>query len=130
MTDKVELVAIRGDEAEIRISGHTFTVPFVVRGSRVSFAFDGEIYSIDTADKGARGRHRHRDHSMSAPMPGMVLKILVRQGDVVRKGTPLVVLEAMKMEHQIVATHDGRIAAVNCTEGELVQPGLDLVTLE
>ncbi len=67
---------------------------------------------------------------MAAPMPGVVLKILVRQGDVVKKGTPLVVLEAMKMEHQIIATHDGTITAVNCREGELVQPGVDLVTLE
>jgi 3-methylcrotonyl-CoA carboxylase alpha subunit len=67
---------------------------------------------------------------MSAPMPGFVLKILVKPGDVVKKGAPLVVLEAMKMEHQIVASHDGTIASINCTEGELVQPGLDLVTLE
>jgi biotin carboxyl carrier protein len=129
MTDKVELVAIRGNEAEIRIGARTFTVPFLTRGSVVTFSFDGDIYSIETSDK-ARIRHRHKDHSMSAPMPGVVLKILVRQGDVVKKGTPLVVLEAMKMEHQIVATHDGSIASINCTEGELVQPGVDLVTLE
>ncbi len=66
---------------------------------------------------------------MSAPMPGLVLKILVREGDVVSKGAPLLVLEAMKMEHQIVAPYDATVSAVNCTEGELVQPGLDLVEL-
>jgi 3-methylcrotonyl-CoA carboxylase alpha subunit len=66
---------------------------------------------------------------MAAPMPGVVLKILVAKGDVVVKGAPLVVLEAMKMEHQIVATHDGTVSAVNCREGELVQPGIDLVEL-
>jgi 3-methylcrotonyl-CoA carboxylase alpha subunit len=62
-------------------------------------------------------------------MPGVVLRILVRQGDVVAKGAPLVILEAMKMEHQIVATHDGTVVAVNCSEGEMVQPGTDLVDL-
>jgi biotin carboxyl carrier protein len=36
----------------------------------------------------------------------------------------------MKMEHQIVATHDGTVSAVNCVEGELVQPGVDLVELQ
>lgn len=125
---KVELIAVRGHEAEIRVGERTFIVPFAIRGTTVQFAFDGEIYSVDVS--ASRTRHRHRDHSMSAPMPGFVLKILVKPGDVVKKGTPLVVLEAMKMEHQIVASHDGTIASINCTEGELVQPGLDLVTLE
>ena len=62
-------------------------------------------------------------------MPGLVLKILAKQGDVVSKGAPLVVLEAMKMEHQIVAPKDGTVVKVNCVEGELVQPGVDLVEL-
>jgi 3-methylcrotonyl-CoA carboxylase alpha subunit len=101
----------------------------VIRGSTVSFAFDGDIYSVDVAEKESRVRHRHRDHSLSAPMPGVVLKILARQGDVVKKGDPLVVLEAMKMEHQIVAPYDGTVATVNCVEGEMVQVGLDLVEM-
>jgi 3-methylcrotonyl-CoA carboxylase alpha subunit len=66
---------------------------------------------------------------MSAPMPGVVLKILVSAGDVVTKGQPLLILEAMKMEHVIAAPFDGRVSAVNCSEGELVQPGVDLIEL-
>jgi biotin carboxyl carrier protein len=81
------------------------------------------------ADKGVRAKARHRDASMSAPMPGLVLKILVREGDVVAKGAPLLILEAMKMEHQIAAPRDGVIATVNCREGDLVQAGVELVTL-
>jgi 3-methylcrotonyl-CoA carboxylase alpha subunit len=67
---------------------------------------------------------------MAAPMPGVVLKILVRPGSVVTKGMPLIILEAMKMEHPIVAAHDGRVAAVNCSEGQMVEPGVDLVELD
>jgi biotin carboxyl carrier protein len=55
-------------------------------------------------------------------MPGVVLKILAKPGDVVKKGAPLVVLEAMKMEHQILAPFDGTVSAVKCVEGEMVQP--------
>ena len=128
--ESIEIVEVRADELEARVDGRTYVIPYILQGTSVSFLFDGEVYVAEVTDKGARSKARHRDHSMSAPMPGMVLKILVRQGDVVAKGTPLLILEAMKMEHQIVAPRDGTIAAVNCSEGELVQPGVELVTLE
>lgn len=130
MSEKVVVLSTRGNEAEIRIGDRTFVVPYVVRGTTVSFALDGEIYSVDVSDdKGSRKRARHRDQSTSAPMPGMVLKIVVRPGDVVKKGATLIVLEAMKMEHQIVAPYDGKVDAVNCVEGEMVQPGGELVSM-
>ena len=126
---ELEIRRLSEQEAEVRIGDRSWIVPFFVDGTRISFSFDGEIYTADVTDKGARTRARQRDHSMSAPMPGLVLKILVQPGAVVTKGTPLVILEAMKMEHQIVATHDGTVAAVNCTEGQMVDAGVDLVEL-
>jgi biotin carboxyl carrier protein len=125
----VEIVSSGADEIELRVGGKLYVVPYAVQGSTVSFAFDGEIYFAEVTDKGVRAKARHRDASMSAPMPGLVLKILVRQGDVVAKGAPLLILEAMKMEHQIVAPRDGTVSALHCTEGELVQPGVELVEL-
>ena len=126
----IELLSTRGNEAEIRVAGRTIVVPFIVQGTTVSFSFDGETYVADVLEKGSRSRGRHRDHSLAAPMPGLVLKILAAPGDVVTKGAPLLILEAMKMEHPIVAPYDGTVTAVNCTEGEMVQPGVDLVDLE
>jgi biotin carboxyl carrier protein len=125
---QIELIAVRGNEAELNIDGRTHFVPFINTGTEISFAYDGEIWSVETAEK-SRAKARHRDHSMSAPMPGVVLKILVTVGDEVTKGAPLIILEAMKMEHQITAPHDGKVASINGKEGEMVQPGLDLVTL-
>jgi biotin carboxyl carrier protein len=123
----VQIVGVGDDEVELRVGGRTHIVPYVVQGSTVSFVFEGETYVAEVLDRAARARARHRDHSTSAPMPGLVLKLLVKQGDVVAKAAPLLILEAMKMEHQIVAPFDGTVTAVNCTEGELVQPGVELV---
>lgn len=125
----IEIVSLSADEAEIRIDGRTHFVPYVIQGSTVNFVFDGQTYLVEIEEKG-RKRARQRDQSMEAPMPGVALKILVKPGDAVTKGTPLIILEAMKMEHQIVAPRDGEVASVNCKEGELVQPGVELVTLK
>jgi 3-methylcrotonyl-CoA carboxylase alpha subunit len=125
----VTVLSVRGNEAEIRVGDRTYIVPYIVKGSTVSFSFDGEIYSIDVDSKGPRARSRHREQSTAAPMPGMVLKILVRLGDVVKRGAPLIVLEAMKMEHVIAAPYDGTVTSVNCKEGEMVQPGAELVVI-
>ena len=127
---KVELIATRDNVAEMRIDGRTVFVPYIVQGTQVSFKYEGETYSIDNGEKTSRSKRRHRDHSMSAPMPGVILKVLASQGQQVTKGTPLVILEAMKMEHVISAPRDGTVAAINCKEGELVQPGNDLIDLQ
>ena len=123
----VQVIGVGEDEVELRVGDRVHVVPYVIQGSSVSFVFEGETYVAEVMDRAARAKARHRDHSTSAPMPGLILKLLVKQGDVVAKGAPLLILEAMKMEHQIVAPFDGTVTAVNCKEGELVQPGVELV---
>lgn len=126
---RVVVVDIRDNIAELRIDGRKAIVPFLIQGSRISFVFEGETYVVDTAAKSSQGRTHHRDHSLSAPMPGVVLKVLVKTGQQVKRGAPMVILEAMKMEHVITAPRDGVVKSVNCREGELVQPGVDLIEL-
>ena len=130
MSEPVEVIAIRGNDAEIRLGDRTVFVPFAISGDRIHFALDGETYIVELRDKAGRGRSRHRDHSLEAPMPGLVLKLYVELGSVVEKGAPLLILEAMKMEHTLTAPRPGTVAAVNCKEGEMVQPGVELVVIE
>lgn len=64
-----------------------------------------------------------------APMPGKILKVVAAAGAAVKKGDVLVVLEAMKMENDIVAPQDGTVASINVTVGQSVDPGELLATL-
>jgi 3-methylcrotonyl-CoA carboxylase alpha subunit len=63
-------------------------------------------------------------------MSGTVVAVMVAVGDAVDKGAALIVLEAMKMEHTIVAPASGRVAAVHFAVGDRVGEGADLVDVE
>ena len=66
---------------------------------------------------------------LSAPMPGTVLDVLVREGQRVREGQPLMTMEAMKMEHRILAPKAGEVISINFNQGERVDTGSVLVEL-
>ena len=67
--------------------------------------------------------------TISAPMPGTILKVNVQNGASVKKGDVLMVLEAMKMENEIMAPADGVVASVNVQSGASVEAGTVLCTL-
>jgi 3-methylcrotonyl-CoA carboxylase alpha subunit len=75
-------------------------------------------HARDEADEGGR---------LTAPMPGKVVALLAKPGDAVRKGQPLAVMEAMKMEHTIAAPDDGVVEALPFAVGEQVAEGAELV---
>ena len=65
-----------------------------------------------------------------APMPGMVTRILVEAGNGLARGAPVIVLEAMKMEHTLRAPADGRLKTLKCAVGDFVQEGTELADFE
>ena len=67
--------------------------------------------------------------SVAAPMPGNILAVNVTAGAAVKKGDVLMILEAMKMENEIMAPCDGKIGAVNVTKGQTVDTGATLCTI-
>ena len=67
--------------------------------------------------------------TVTAPMPGNILKVNVQAGQAVKKGDVLMILEAMKMENEILAPCDCTVASVNTTAGTTVEAGAVLCTL-
>ncbi len=67
--------------------------------------------------------------SVTAPMPGKILAVKASAGQAVKKGDVIMVLEAMKMENDIVAPQDGTVASINAAAGDSVEAGATLATL-
>ncbi|CAN5283971.1 hypothetical protein BH24ACT19_BH24ACT19_02510 [soil metagenome] len=68
--------------------------------------------------------------SLTAPMPGTVVKVLVGEGDEVEEGQTLLVLEAMKMEQSVAAPHAGKVASLPYAAGDRVPGGVVLAEVE
>ena len=69
------------------------------------------------------------DTGLTAPMPGTILDVMVSVGQSVKAGDALMVMEAMKMEHKIVAGHDGIVEAIHYNSGDQVMQGAELLSI-
>ena len=67
--------------------------------------------------------------AMTSPMPGTILRVLVNIGDEVKENQPLMILEAMKMENEVVANHAGKVAGIHVYQGQVVNAGDALITI-
>jgi biotin carboxyl carrier protein len=76
------------------------------------------------------GPSRSGDERVTAPMPGRVVRVMVKPGDTVAARQPLVVVEAMKMENELVTSKGGRVKEVAVAEGASVEAGRLLVVIE
>ncbi|HEV2547258.1 MAG TPA: acetyl-CoA carboxylase biotin carboxylase subunit [Stellaceae bacterium] len=126
----VEIVAIAGSRIRFLCDGLAETAQFARDGDvlhlslgEATAAFEDVLLAGSAAAAGASG------NAAVAPMTGTVSLVRVRPGDCVRKGQCLVILEAMKMEHEIVAPRDGTVAAVLVSQGEQVPTRKPLVEL-
>lgn len=119
-----------GEQLVIERNGVRRQTRAMRRGDTLYLSWQGELHTITRYDPIAavEASHTHQG-GLTAPMNGSIVRVLVEVGQSVEAGTPLVVLEAMKMEHSIRASTAGTVSALYCTEGEMVSEGTVLVEL-
>ena len=101
------------------------------RHDKLTTFLHGRRFDIELHDPLAESEAGEEEGGgLTAPMPGKILAVLVQPGAEVEKGAPLVVMEAMKMEHTIAAPAKGRVTAVLHAAGEQVAEGAALITFE
>ncbi len=131
----VEVLSVRDGGIQVRVDGRYVAGGFALNGAHVSVSLGGESYRLskpsapDVDDAGPGGGDAG-GASLTAPMPGTVVKVLVSEGDEVEEGQILLVLEAMKTEHSVAAPHEGVVVSLPYGEGASVPGGGVLVQLE
>lgn len=118
-TFEVDIVQVEGNMAKIEVNGTLYNVeihrqvqpaktPILVRPA------------VAEPQKKIEKRVGGAKTAVKAPLPGIILKVLVKAGDEVKKGQKLYIMEAMKMENEIMAERDGVIVSVKVKEGQSV----------
>lgn len=129
---EVTIVDIEGDTAQVEVNGAQYTVALdhevrpkaqpVVQQPKTAVAESAAMRAPRQAAAKGQG-------AVSSPLPGIVLKMLVKEGDAVQEGQTLLVLEAMKMENNVDAPRAGRVATIAVQTGDSVMEGDVLLTI-
>jgi len=118
------------NELRMRLDDHGFVARAVRVGSEWHVSSGGARAALTLAEELPAEVDERAPGSLAAPMPGKVIALLVKPGTTVAAGAPLLVLEAMKMEHTICAPAGGVVKAIHFAVGEQVPEGAELLTLE
>ena len=137
--DESRNVQLRGNRSSVQLHGERLSLEHngirrhtqaIRRDAVLYLKWQGELHAVQRVDSIAAAQGTHASQGgLSAPMNGSIVRVLVEVGQQVEAGTPLVVLEAMKMEHSIRANQPGTVSVLYCAEGEMVSEGTVLVEL-
>jgi propionyl-CoA carboxylase alpha chain len=124
---RIVVAAAAPDTVDLEVDGirRVYSVHRVTEGSRTSVFVDGPdgSSSLTEVPRFAGPSAADRGGSLLAPMPGLVVRVLAEAGTAVAAGQPLVVLEAMKMEHEVAAPADGVVTELRAAAGQQVEAG-------
>jgi biotin carboxyl carrier protein len=133
---EVAINSVEGQTASVTVNGTPYTVELEeapaapvqvapVQAAPVQAAAVQSAPAQPAASAPASGAGK----AVTSPLPGVIIAIKVNVGDVVKAGQEVAVLEAMKMENSIEATHDGTVTAINVSKGDSVLEGAPVVTI-
>ncbi len=126
----LDAIEADGETVAARIDGVLRQARVVAGEGGVTVILDREARRLADDDAAARAdAGESAAGRLVAPMPGRVVAVMVEPGARVARGAPLMIVEAMKMEHTIAAPADGRVEAVHFAPGARVEEGVELVTL-
>lgn len=126
------------EKRTVKVNGKEFEVEIELNDDGTYDAtVEGQTFSIEVPNAQAAPRARRggggkkkKSGTVSANIPGKVVTVEVKEGDVVKEGQVILILEAMKMQNEIQAPVDGTVINVACEEGQAIEANVPLVVIE
>lgn len=140
-TENIDQTELSGQKIHLLHNNKSFEIELLENdfiNRNYSVKVNGNIYRVNVGtpldelikEMGLSLGNDSFEDEIHAPMPGIILEVNVAEGDKVKKGDPLCVLEAMKMENTLTASRDGIVKTVNIAKGDTVDKGKLLIELE
>ncbi len=112
------------------VNGKQFKLDSFMQGLQLYLFFNGQSIQLQKPDMSAFGDDGQQQGALTAPMNGRVIAVLVESGQSVKAGAPLIIIEAMKMEHSITAHEDSVVDEIFFNESDLVAEGDKLISMQ
>lgn len=127
-----------GSIFSLLIDNQSFEAVVELRGDRYHVLMRGDLYEVEVTDERAQRllqakvdfQSQSGESIIRAPMPGLVVAVPVSEGEEVKKGQTVIILESMKMQNELKATRDGVIGGVSVQPGESVEQNRVLVRIQ
>ena len=127
-----------GEKRTVKVNGEEFEVDIELNEDGTYQAtVEGQSFLIEVPNAQAAPRSRRggggkkkKSGTVSTNIPGKVVTVEVKEGDVVKEGQVILILEAMKMQNEIQAPVDGTVINVACEEGQAIEANVPLVVIE
>ena len=125
------------DKRKVIVDGTEFEVELEMEGNTWNATVEGKTFKIEVPDSGpvlkkkrTPGSKKKKSGTVSANIPGKIVTIEVKEGDVVEEGQVILILEAMKMQNEIQAPISGTVKSIHCEEGQSIEANVPLVVIE
>lgn len=128
----IQILRAANGRLDLLIDGERFTVYVSTENARRWVTVNGQtcVLTRQSAARRSAGGTHHTAGELTAPMPGQIRAVNVREGEAVTRGQTLMILEAMKMEIRIQAPMDGVVKTLAVQQGQTVEREQPLITVE
>lgn len=125
---EVTINSVSESNAQVTVNGNSYEVEMIKNANPVETVYTRPARAASQQSEGPSPSEI--DKSLRSPLPGTILAIKVKVGESVKEGQPLAILEAMKMENEILSEHDGIVTEIHVEKGDNVLEGAVIVSIK